>query len=95
MPEIHFRVRWPDQSPMRCYSPSRSIKEALAVGRSYPVADFVAITSEALERGSERVRRKYGFGCGHAAMQVAIIESFAKRFAGLPNAQVTVEAFED
>jgi len=95
MPEVHFRVRWPDRSASRCYSPSRTIKEFLGAGQSYPVTEFVAISRAALERGSERVRRKYGFGCGHAAMQIAIIESFAKRFADQPDAQVTIEAFED
>lgn len=95
MPEVHFRVRWPDRTATRCYSPSRSIKTVLNVGQSYPLKDFVAISTTALERGSERVRRKHGFACGHAEMQIAIIESFAGRFADQPDAKVTIEAYED
>lgn len=95
MPEIHFRVRWPDRSASRCYSPSRTIKQFFDAGRSYPLTDFVSISRTALERGSERVRRKHGYGCGRAAMQIAIIESFAERFANQPDAEVTIEAFED
>ncbi len=95
MPEVHFRVRWPDQSATRCYSPSTTIRRALGPGKSYPLGEFVAISRAALERGSERVRRKHGFACGHAEMQIAIIESFAARFASQPDAQVTIEAYED
>ena len=95
MPEVHFRVRWPDQSATRCYSPSTTIRRALGPGQSYPLRDFVTISRTALEKGSERVRRKHGFACGRAEMQIAIIESFAARYAHQPDAQVTIEAYED
>jgi uncharacterized repeat protein (TIGR04042 family) len=96
MPEVHFRVRWPDGSLERCYSPSRTIKEYLRAGASYPLADFVARCRAALERGSERVRQKYGQGCGQAAAQIADIERTAGRFdAHDAAARVTVEALEE
>lgn len=95
MPEVHFRVRWPDQSAMRCYSPSTTIRRALGPGKSYPLDEFVSISRAALEWGSDRVFRKHGFACGHAEMQIAIIESFAARFAGQPDARVIIEAYED
>lgn len=95
MPEVHFRVRWPDQSATRCYSPSTTIRRALGPGKRYPLGEFVAISRAALERGSERVRRKHGFACGHAEMQIAIIESFAARFVNQPDAEVLIEAYED
>ena len=95
MPEVHFRVRWPDQTASRCYSPSATIRRALRAGLSFPVDEFVEISRAALEKGSERVRRKHGFACGRAEMQIAIIESFAARYANQPDAQVTIEAYED
>ena len=41
MPEMHFSVRWPDNSTSDCYSPSRVIKNYLEVGKSYPLPEFV------------------------------------------------------
>ncbi|WP_293373475.1 MSMEG_0570 family nitrogen starvation response protein [Nevskia sp.] len=95
MPEVHFRVRWPDHTATRCYSPSATIRSSLQAGLTCPVAQFVKISRMALEKGSERVRRKHGFACGRAEMQIAIIESFAARYASQPDAQVTIEAYED
>jgi uncharacterized repeat protein (TIGR04042 family) len=74
MPEIFFRTSWPDGSSMRCYSPSLVVEDYFATGRSYPVADFVERSREALTIGSDRVRAKYGFGCGQAMTQLETIE---------------------
>lgn len=94
MPEVHFKVRWPDQTLMNGYSPSSTIKDALRLGHPYPVAEFVALSRAALEHASERVAQRYGFGCGHAAAQIREIESLARRFDG-PAQTVVIEAFED
>lgn len=94
MPEVHFRIRWPDDTVMRAYSPSRTIRDALRVGYAYPVAEFVQRSRAALEHGSQRVAQRYGFGCGQAAAQIRVIELTAQRFD--PQTQtVTVEAYED
>ena len=95
MPEMHFRVRWPDQTQSNCYSPSLIIKSFLRLGESYSVDDFVARCRRALEIASERVRRKFGYSCAHAAHTLGEIERTAARFAGQPNARIRVEAFED
>ena len=95
MPEMHFRVRWPDGSAQRCYSPSLVIKDFFVPGESYRLADFVERSRTALEIASERVRLKYGYGCGHAAHQLAEIERIAAQFDARPDARVTVEAFEE
>jgi uncharacterized repeat protein (TIGR04042 family) len=92
---MHFRVRWPDGSAQRCYSPSLVIKDFFVPGASYGVADFVQRSRTALEIASERVRQKYGYGCGHAAAQFAEIERIAAQFGARPDACVTVEAFEE
>jgi uncharacterized repeat protein (TIGR04042 family) len=95
VPEVNFRVRWPDASTSLCYSPSSTIKEAFALGRAYRVAEFVAISRSALEHASARVAQKYGYGCGHAQAQLREIETRAAVFAGDPAARIVVEAFED
>jgi uncharacterized repeat protein (TIGR04042 family) len=94
MPVMHFRVRWPDQSETRCYSPSLVVQEFLTPGQAYALPDFLGRTREALGIASERVRAKFGFACSQAMDQLAEIEGIAQRFEALPEAQVTVIAFD-
>ena len=91
MPELFFRVRWPDRSTTDCYSPSRVVGEYLAAGESYTMKEFVARSTRALAAASERVRVRHGFACGRAARQAAEIEAAATRFTHLPEARVLVE----
>ena len=77
MPEMHFRVEWPNGQVDRCYSPSYIVEEHLSVGEAYSVADFVARTRTALEIASERVQAKYGFACSSALDQLKAIEETA------------------
>jgi uncharacterized repeat protein (TIGR04042 family) len=95
MPEVHFRIRWPDQSETRCYSPSTAVTEFLTAGRSYPLSVFLALSRQALEHASERVRQKYGYGCGHAQLQIDEIKRLAIQFTDAPGACVSVLGFED
>jgi uncharacterized repeat protein (TIGR04042 family) len=92
MPEMHFTVRWPDGSEMRCYSPSLVVREHLEVGHSYTVADFLVRSRAALQIGSERVKAKYGFYCTAAMDQLAEIE--ARAASDDPGAAVAVVGFE-
>ncbi len=94
MPVMHFSVRWPDQSEMRCYSPSLVVRDFLTPGQHYALDDFVSRSREALGIASERVRAKYGFACSQAMDQLAEIEAIAARFTGQPDARVTVTAFD-
>lgn len=94
MPEVRFRVRWPDDSLMHAYSPSSTVKDAFCLGHPYPIDEFVARSRAALEHASARVAQRYGYGCGHAAAQIREIEQVARRFDG-PAQTVVVEAFED
>ena len=95
MPQMRFRVRWPDGTVMSCYSPSLVIKDYFKVGQSYGVGDFVARSTESLTIASERVRAKFGFACSAAADQLATIVTHAANFSQLPEARVTVEQFEE
>ena len=94
MPVMHFRIRWPDASETRCYSPSSVVQDFLAPGRRYALDDFLQRSREALAMASERVRAKYGFACSQAMDQLAEIEHIAARFADAANAEVTVVAFD-
>ncbi len=91
MPEMYFRVAWPDGSAQRCYSPSLVIEDYLTPGERYPVAEFVRRSEEALGIASERVREKYGFACTSAAATTDDIRLKARHF---PDGEVTVVAFD-
>jgi uncharacterized repeat protein (TIGR04042 family) len=94
MPELVFRVRWPDRAVTRCYSPSRAIAGFLDAGSEYALDDFMARSRDGLRAASERVREIYGAPCSRAAAQLADIERIGARFAGQADARVTVEAIE-
>lgn len=94
MPELNFRVRWPDQSTTLCYSPSSTIREAFVTGHPYPVDEFVSRSAAALEHASRRVAARYGYGCGHAQAQIHEIKTRAAAYAADPQARIVVESFE-
>ena len=95
MPEMHFRIRWPDGSAEACYSPSLVIRDFFNCGESYSLADFVERSRKALNLASERVKAKYGWPCARATAQLTRIETNAAAFAALNGARVTIDAFED
>lgn len=94
MPVMHFNIRWPDDSRMRCYSPSLVIRDYFEPGESYPLASFVAQSREALNIASDRVAARYGFACSAAMDQLAQIETRARRFEGHASPVVHVESFD-
>ena len=95
MPELHFQLRWPDQSLEVCYSPSLVIRDHLVAGTTYALDDFRQRSRIALTIAAERVREKYGFLCSRALGQIARIEATATRFENMPGASVTIVAFEE
>ncbi|SFG37447.1 MSMEG_0570 family protein [Novosphingobium sp. CF614] len=94
MPEMRFRVRWPDGSTETCYSPSTVITQHLEAGIDYPLPRFVERARAGLEAANERVRGRFGMGCSQALNQIAAIEQAAAAFAKMPTATVRVEGFE-
>jgi uncharacterized repeat protein (TIGR04042 family) len=92
---VRFFIRWPDGRAETCYSPSLVVKDFLAPDKTYPLADFVARSRTALNIASQRVEEKYGFPCPRAQAQLARIESAAGAFTDVPDARVTVDAFEE
>jgi len=95
MPEIRFRIRWPDGSSETCYSPSLVIKDYFSVGTAYPLSDFLERSRVALGIASERVKAKYGMRCRRAMVQLARIEATAEAFTNLPDPQVAVDGFDE
>jgi uncharacterized repeat protein (TIGR04042 family) len=95
MPEMRFRIRWPDGTPETCYSPSLVIRDYFAVGTDYPVAEFLQRSRTALGIASDRVKAKYGMPCRRALAQLARIEAAAGAFKDVPDARVAVDGFDE
>lgn len=93
MPVMHYRLRWPDDSELLCYSPSLVIKDHFSVGQHYALDDFLARARTATQIASDRVAAKFGFACSRAADQLAVIEAEAARFESWPQAQVGIVEF--
>jgi uncharacterized repeat protein (TIGR04042 family) len=81
MPERYMLVRWPEGPSQRIYSPSTVVEEYFAAGQTYPVAEFVERSREALMIAGERVKQDYDFPCGNASRSIALIEAHAELFA--------------
>lgn len=94
MPEMNYRLRWPDDSESTCYSPSLVIRDYFEPGADYALPEFLARVREATHIASERVRAKFGFACSRAADQLGTIEATAARFAAEPAARVRIVAFD-
>jgi uncharacterized repeat protein (TIGR04042 family) len=75
MPEVHFRIQWPDGAVEQCYSPSSVISEHISPDTDYTVADFMNRTRRALAQASKRVEQIYGHPCSLALAQTARFES--------------------
>ncbi len=95
MPEMRFRIRWPDGSRNTCYSPSLVIKDYFVPGQTYPLDGFVAMSREALTIASDRVKARYGVPCSMALGQLRAIETTAACQTHGADAAVLVEAFEE
>ncbi|HMJ10602.1 MAG TPA: MSMEG_0570 family nitrogen starvation response protein [Polyangiaceae bacterium] len=80
MPEVYFRIQWPNGDVHDCYSPSTIIEQHLEVGTEYSVSEFVELASRTLGIASERVRAKYGYTCSSALDQLSRIRSTSREF---------------
>ncbi|MGG6430400.1 MSMEG_0570 family nitrogen starvation response protein [Acetobacter ghanensis] len=94
MPEMTFRVRWPDGKESDCYSPSLVIQDHFTPGQDYPVPVFLEKADTALTQASERVRARYGFACSRALGQLQAIQQVCAPFLTQSDAQVRVLSFK-
>lgn len=95
MPEIHFKIQWPDGTEDTCYSPSLVVKDYFTPESDYSLEDFVTRSRTALQIASDRVKAKYGSPCGMALRQLAQIESAATRYTTFPDPRVRFIQFLD
>ncbi len=93
MPEMLFDVRWPDGERTRCYSPSLIIKDYFQPGQSYVLSEFLIRSREAYRIADERVRARWGMGCGNGQRTLLDIEERARNCA--PDSLVTIESFTE
>ncbi|MBF2025747.1 MAG: MSMEG_0570 family nitrogen starvation response protein [Oscillatoriales cyanobacterium C42_A2020_001] len=84
MPEINFKIQWPDGTQEVCYSPSLVVKDYFTPNSNYSLNDFLERSRTALQIASDRVEAKYGMPCGMALKQLARIEATAARYASGP-----------
>jgi len=88
VPELRFRIRWPDGSTLECTSPSTVIREFFNAGEELTVGELIDRSREAFDRASDRVVERYGFRCTAAAAQRDDILAYAERFE--PQARVRI-----
>ena len=95
MPEINFKIQWPDGTQEICYSPPLIVKDYFKVGETYSVSEFLEKSREALQIASDRVEKKYGFPCSRALSQLHRIENTAQRYLTASDSNsVTLLQFE-
>ena len=88
MPEINYRIQWPDGSQQNCYSPSLVIKQYFTPGETYELTEFVEKSRTALNIASDRVKEAYGFPCSRALGQLKQIEFKASEYQKLSEPKV-------
>jgi uncharacterized repeat protein (TIGR04042 family) len=93
MPEMYFRLRWPDLAETNHYSPSLVIKDYFAQGEELGLVEFLQRTRTALTIASDRVKSKYGFACSRAGASLSSIEQHATPFIMQSDARVTILEF--
>ena len=90
MPEVWFKVRWPDGSSNVCYSPSTVIERYIAAGQRYTLRSFLEVARSALEAASQRVEAKFGYRCTSADDQLQQIEAIVDKMAIETPGEVTI-----
>jgi uncharacterized repeat protein (TIGR04042 family) len=93
MPEMYFRLRWPNLEETDHYSPSLIIRDYLTIGQELELPEFLRRMHVALTIASDRVKAKYGFACSRARGSLAEIERRAVPFLAQCDARVTVLEF--
>jgi uncharacterized repeat protein (TIGR04042 family) len=91
MPEMSFRIVWPDTSEVDYYSPSLIVRDYFAPGEILALPVFLQRAREAMSIASDRVQQKYGFPCSRARATIASIERQAKKFAAQDDARIAVK----
>jgi len=94
MPELHFRLRWPDAVESLHYSPSTIVRDYFSAGATYAIAEFAGLSRAAMQAASDRVAAVHGHPCSMARATLAAIEQRVSQFTTQPEAAITVIGFE-
>ena len=95
MPEVNFKIQWPDGKQETCYSPSLIVKKYFEPGEAYTVSEFLEKSRASLTIASDRVQAAYGFPCSRALGQLRKIEATAKQYQDSSEGEVSVLEFQD
>lgn len=95
MPEVNFKIQWPDGQQETCYSPSLIVKKYFEPGQTYTVNEFVEKSRASLTIASDRVQAAYGFPCSRALGQLKKIETTAQQYQNPTSETVSFIAFQD
>lgn len=90
MPEMWFKVGWPDGSSSVCYSPSTVIERHLAQGQRFTMRAFLEVARPALDAAARRVEAKFGYRCSSADEQLNEIEETARKIGFDAPGEVTI-----
>jgi uncharacterized repeat protein (TIGR04042 family) len=95
MPEIRFRIQWPDGTQETCYSPSLVVKDYFVPAQVYELDEFIQRATASLQIASDRVQAKYGMPCSLALGQLQKLQTTAQQYRDQASAQVTFLEFFD
>ncbi|MGB3766386.1 MAG: MSMEG_0570 family nitrogen starvation response protein [Phormidesmis sp.] len=95
MPEVNFKIQWPDGKQETCYSPSLIVKKYFEPGETYTISEFLEKSRESLTIASDRVQAAYGFPCSRALGQLKKIEATAEQYKNAAKGEVSVLEFQD
>jgi uncharacterized repeat protein (TIGR04042 family) len=90
MPEMWFKVQWPDGTASVCYSPSTVIEDYFAKGQRYTVRAFLEAARPALDAAARRVEARYGYRCSSADDQLNTIEEMVAKIGVETPGEVTI-----
>ena len=80
MPVTYVHIKWPDNTKDQVYSPSTVIENYFTPEEELPITEFNKICNESLDKASDRVAQKFGFGCTAAMAEKKRIQSECKKY---------------
>ena len=88
MPEVRFKLEWPDGQFSTLYSPSTVILEYFKAGDVYRISEFESVGVKALRLASDRVRARYGFACTRPDEEESQLLQWTSRYRPEQNVRV-------
>ena len=95
MPEMRFHIRWPNGTVETCYSPSLVVKDFFSPGESYALADFLQRSRTALGIASRTRGGEIRLSLLARRRAARAHRGRRPAFAGIPEARIAVDAFEE